>query len=61
MTLTMKLSPEKNSILQILLSIQVSLHREPPEVELVKKLTESLYYLVEQHVPTLHRECYRIL
>ena len=37
-------------------AIQVSLHREPPEVGLVKKLTGSLYKWVEQHVPTLLRE-----
>ena len=41
--------------------IQVSLHREPPEVGLVKKLTGSLYWQVEQCVPTLHRECYHTL
>ena len=37
--------------------LQVSLHRESPEVGLVKKLTGSLCWWVEQHVPTLHREC----
>ena len=47
--------------LQIWCSIQVSLHKEPPEVGLVKKLTGSLYWWVEQCVPTLHRECYRTL
>ena len=36
--------------------MQVSLHREPPEVGLVEKLTRSLYWWVEQYVPTLHRE-----
>ena len=40
---------------------QLSLHKEPPEVGLVKKLTGSLYWWVEQCVPTLHRECYRTL
>ena len=39
--------------------IQLSLHKEPPEVGLVKKLTGSLYWWVEQCMPTLHRECYR--
>ena len=34
----------------------VSLHREPPEVGLVEKLTGSLYWWVEQCVPTLHRK-----
>ena len=38
-------------------SIQESLHREPPEVRLVEKLTGSLYWWAEQCVPTLHREC----
>ena len=36
------------------LAIQVSLHREPPEVGLVEKLTRILYWWVEQCVPTLH-------
>ena len=40
--------------LQIWCSIQVCLHRESPEVRLVKKLTGSLYWWVEQCVPTLH-------
>ena len=35
-------------------SMQVSLHREPPVVGLVEKLTGSLYWWVEQCVPTLH-------
>ena len=35
--------------------IQVSLHREPSEIGLVEKLTGSLYWWVEQCVPTLHR------
>ena len=30
--------------------LQLSLHKEPPEVGLVKKLTESLYWWVEQCV-----------
>ena len=34
--------------------LQVSLHREPPEVGLVEKLTGSLYWWVEQYVPALH-------
>ena len=34
-------------------STQVSLHREPPEVRLVEKLTGSLNW-VELCVPTLH-------
>ena len=38
-------------------ALQVSLHREPPEVGLVENLTGSLYWWVEQYVPTLHREC----
>ena len=36
---------------------QVNLHREPPEVVLVEKVSESLYWWVELCVPTLHREC----
>ena len=36
---------------------QLSRRKEPPEVGLVKKLTGSLYWWVEQCVPTLHREC----
>ena len=47
--------------LQIWCSIQLSLHKEPPGVGLVKKLTGSLYWWAEQCVPTLHRECYRTL
>ena len=43
----MKLRPEKLSNV-----IQVSLHREPPEVGLVEKLTGSLYWWVELCVPT---------
>ena len=35
-----------------------NLHREPPEVELLEKLTENLYWWVKQCVPTIHRECY---
>ena len=31
-----------------------NLHKEPPEVGLVKKLTGSLYYWVIRHEPTLH-------
>ena len=42
-------------------ALQLSLHKEPPEVGLVKKLTGSLYWWVEQCVPTLHRGCYRTL
>ena len=34
------------------------LHKEPPEVDLVKMVTGSLYCSVEQCVPTLHIECY---
>ena len=37
-------------------ALQVSLHRKPPEVGLVKKLTGSLYWWGEQCVPTLHIE-----
>ena len=33
-------------------------HREPPEVSLIEKLSESLYWWVELCLPTLHRECY---
>ena len=47
--------------LQIWWSIQVSLHRESPEVGLVKKLTGNLHWWVEQCLQTLHRECYRTL
>ena len=39
----------------------ISLLREPPEVGLIEKLTGSLYWWVEQCVPTLHRESYRTL
>ena len=46
---------------QIWCSIQLSLHKEPPEVGLVKKLTGSLYWWVEQCMPTIHRECYHTL
>ena len=35
--------------------------RKVPEVGLVKKLTGSLYWWVEQCVPTLHRVCYHTL
>ena len=35
--------------------IQVSLHREPPEVGLVEQLTGNLYWWVELCVPILHR------
>ena len=38
-----------------------SLHREPPEVGLVKKLSGSLYSWVELGMPSQHRECYRTL
>ena len=31
--------------------MQLSLHKEPPEVGLVKKLTGSLHYWVIRHVP----------
>ena len=41
--------------------IQVSLHRDFPEVELAGKLTVSLYWWVELCEPTLHREFYCIL
>ena len=34
---------------------------ESIEVGGVKKLTGSLYWWVEQCVPTIHRECYRTL
>ena len=36
---------------------ELSLHKDPPEVGLVKKLTGSLYWWEEQCVPTLYREC----
>ena len=39
------------------LAIQVSLHREPPEVGLLKKLFGSLYWWMEQCVPTLVWRC----
>ena len=39
------------------LYLQVCLHREPPEVGLVEKLSGSLYKWVELCVPTVHREC----
>ena len=42
-------------------SIQESCHNETPDVELREKLTGSLYWWVEQCVPTLHREYYRTL
>ena len=38
--------------LQIIFSIQRSIHKEPPEVGLV-----SLYWWVELCMPTLRREC----
>ena len=38
-----------------------ALHREPPEVRLVEKLSGSLYWLVELCVPSLHREYYHTL
>ena len=38
-------------------SIQESLHREPPEVGLVEKVSGSLYWWVELGVTSLHREC----
>ena len=41
--------------------LNVSLPRGPPEVTLVEKLTGSLYWWVEQCVPTLQRECCRTL
>ena len=34
--------------------LQVCLHREPPEVGGVKKLSGTLYWWVEQCVPTQH-------
>ena len=42
-------------------AMQVSLHRDPPEVGLVEKLTGSLYWWVELCVPSLHREWCRTL
>ena len=33
---------------------QLSVHREPPEIGLVEKLTGTLYVWVELCVPTLH-------
>ena len=36
---------------------KVSLHREPPEVGLVEKLSGSLYWWVELGLQSLHREC----
>ena len=35
----------------------LTVHKEPPEVGLVNKLTGSLYWWVEQCVPTLHMMC----
>ena len=35
-------------------ALQESFHRETPEVGLVEKLTGSLYWWVEQCVPTVH-------
>ena len=58
LTSAMKLRPEKVMVyFQIRYSIQVSLHREPPEVGLLEKLSGSLYWWVELGVPSLHREC----
>ena len=42
-------------------SIQVNLHREPPEVGLVAKVSGSFYWWVELCVPTLHQKCYLTL
>ena len=53
-----KWGQKSDGILQIWCSIQVSHHREPPEVGLVVKLSGSLYWWVELGVPSLHRECY---
>ena len=36
-------------------ALQVCLRREPPEVGGVKKLSKSVYWWVEQYVPTLLR------
>ena len=47
--------------LEIWCSIQVSLHRDPPEVGLVEKLSWHLYWWVELGLPSLHRECYLTL
>ena len=51
LTSAMKLRPEKCR-LQIICSIEVSLHREPPEVGLVIKLSRSLYWWAELCVPS---------
>ena len=56
--------PEKSMIdfkFDALYRQQVSLHREPPEVMLVEKLSGSLYLWVELGVPSQHKECYRTL
>ena len=43
LTSAMKQRQKSDGRLQILCSIQLSLHKEPTEVGLVKKLTGSLY------------------
>ena len=48
----MKLNPEKSMIDFKFYALQVSLHREPPEVGLVEKLSRSLYWWVELGVPS---------
>ena len=61
LTSTMKLKPEKWWYTSNWCSTQVSLHREPPEVGLVEKLSGTLYWWVELGVPSLYRECYHSL
>ena len=39
----------------------MSLHREPPEVWFIEKLSGSLYWWVKLGVPSQHRECYYTL
>ena len=46
---------------KVMVDFKFDAHREPPEVGLVEKLTGSLYWWVEQYMPTLHRVCYRTL
>ena len=62
LTSAMKERPENKVMVDFKFdAIQLSLHKELPEIGLVKKLTGSLYWWVEQCMPTLHRECYRTL
>ena len=49
LTSTTKLRKKSDGRLQIWCSVQISVHRETPEVGLLEKLTRSLYWCVCQH------------